>query len=233
VFATKVYHYRDPAAVILGLKELRKQGLTPRGLLFVALDPRGAADAGRRTQLDQIGLPQHVAQPPRRRRIRARGRDLELQRPLLGRQHQVRQFVQRVDRQVGRHLVVGTGAADLAGAGGGRARGSGRWSSRHVQPAVARDRRSSDAMRTARPSLARSASLTGDGISPGDARVARASSWWLASLLANAHLDDVAQSRQGAGAVGKGGAPEVVGEQADHGGAQLRTNRDRRLVNPA
>jgi hypothetical protein len=32
---------RDPAAVILGLKELRKKGLTPRGLLFVALDPRG------------------------------------------------------------------------------------------------------------------------------------------------------------------------------------------------
>ncbi len=41
MIATKVYHYRDPAAVILGLKELRKQGLTPRGLLFVALDPRG------------------------------------------------------------------------------------------------------------------------------------------------------------------------------------------------
>jgi hypothetical protein len=41
VFSTRVYHYRDPAAVILGLKELRKQGLTPRGLLFVALDPRG------------------------------------------------------------------------------------------------------------------------------------------------------------------------------------------------
>jgi hypothetical protein len=41
VFATRVYHYRDPAAVILGLKELRKQGLTPRGILFVALDPRG------------------------------------------------------------------------------------------------------------------------------------------------------------------------------------------------
>ena len=30
-----------PAAVILGLKELRKKGLTPRGILFVALDPRG------------------------------------------------------------------------------------------------------------------------------------------------------------------------------------------------
>ncbi len=41
MFATKVYHYRDPAAVILGLKELRKQGLTPRGILFIALDPRG------------------------------------------------------------------------------------------------------------------------------------------------------------------------------------------------
>jgi hypothetical protein len=41
MMATRVYHYRDPAAVILGLKELRRQGLTPRGLLFVALDPRG------------------------------------------------------------------------------------------------------------------------------------------------------------------------------------------------
>jgi hypothetical protein len=41
VFASRVYHYRDPAAVILGLKELRKQGLTPRGILFIALDPRG------------------------------------------------------------------------------------------------------------------------------------------------------------------------------------------------
>ena len=41
MFATRVYHYRDPAAVIIGLKELRKSGLTPRGLLFVALDPRG------------------------------------------------------------------------------------------------------------------------------------------------------------------------------------------------
>ncbi len=41
MLAQRIYHYRDPAAVILGLKELRKQGLTPRGLLFVALDPRG------------------------------------------------------------------------------------------------------------------------------------------------------------------------------------------------
>ena len=41
MLATRVYHYRQPAAVILGLKELRKQGLTPRGLLFIAVDPRG------------------------------------------------------------------------------------------------------------------------------------------------------------------------------------------------
>jgi hypothetical protein len=41
MFATRVYHYRQPAAVILGLKDLRRQGLTPRGLLFIALDPRG------------------------------------------------------------------------------------------------------------------------------------------------------------------------------------------------
>src|ERR1041384_7885 len=41
MFATRVYRYRQAAAVILGLKELRKPGLTPRGLLFIALDPRG------------------------------------------------------------------------------------------------------------------------------------------------------------------------------------------------
>jgi hypothetical protein len=41
MFPTRIYHYRQPPAVILGLKELRRQGLTPRGLLFIALDPRG------------------------------------------------------------------------------------------------------------------------------------------------------------------------------------------------
>lgn len=41
MIATRVYHYRDPAAVVLGLRELRKKGLTPRGILFLALDPRG------------------------------------------------------------------------------------------------------------------------------------------------------------------------------------------------
>jgi hypothetical protein len=38
---TRVVRYRDPAAVAIGLGELRRQGLTPRGILFVALDPRG------------------------------------------------------------------------------------------------------------------------------------------------------------------------------------------------
>lgn len=37
----RVYHYRDPAAVIIGLNELLARGLTPRGILFIALDPRG------------------------------------------------------------------------------------------------------------------------------------------------------------------------------------------------
>lgn len=37
----RVYHYRDPAAVVLGLGDLRNRGLTARGLLFIALDPRG------------------------------------------------------------------------------------------------------------------------------------------------------------------------------------------------
>jgi hypothetical protein len=41
VIASRVYHYRDPAAVAIGLGELRRQGVTPRGLLFIAQDPRG------------------------------------------------------------------------------------------------------------------------------------------------------------------------------------------------
>lgn len=38
---TRVYRYRDPAGVILGLRELRRKGLTPRGIMFLAVDPRG------------------------------------------------------------------------------------------------------------------------------------------------------------------------------------------------
>jgi len=54
MFPTRVYHYRDPAGLILGLKELRKKGLTPRGLLFVALDPRGESYVAVPEDLDAV-----------------------------------------------------------------------------------------------------------------------------------------------------------------------------------
>jgi hypothetical protein len=41
MLATRVFHYRDPAALPIGLGELRRQGLTPRGILFLALDSLG------------------------------------------------------------------------------------------------------------------------------------------------------------------------------------------------
>ncbi|HTE52076.1 MAG TPA: hypothetical protein VK698_14585 [Kofleriaceae bacterium] len=37
----RVHRYRDPTAVVIGLEELGLRGLTPRGVLFIALDPRG------------------------------------------------------------------------------------------------------------------------------------------------------------------------------------------------
>jgi hypothetical protein len=37
----RVYHFRDPTAVVIALDELGQRGLTPRGVLFIALDPRG------------------------------------------------------------------------------------------------------------------------------------------------------------------------------------------------
>jgi hypothetical protein len=55
MLATRVYRYRDPAAVILGLKELRKKGLTSRGLLFVALDPRGETYIAVPEDFDAVG----------------------------------------------------------------------------------------------------------------------------------------------------------------------------------
>lgn len=54
MFPTRVYHYRDPAGVVLGLKELRRQGLTPRGLLFVALDSRGETSIAVPEDLDAV-----------------------------------------------------------------------------------------------------------------------------------------------------------------------------------
>ncbi len=37
----KVYHFREPAAAIIGFQELAKRGVTPRGIMFIALDTRG------------------------------------------------------------------------------------------------------------------------------------------------------------------------------------------------
>ncbi len=39
----RVHHYRDPMAASIGLADLRAQGLTTRGVLFLALDHRGEA----------------------------------------------------------------------------------------------------------------------------------------------------------------------------------------------
>lgn len=41
VIPARVHHYRDPAAVSIGLGELSARGLVPRGILFIALDSRG------------------------------------------------------------------------------------------------------------------------------------------------------------------------------------------------
>ena len=54
MIATRVVHYRDPAAVVLGLKALRRKGLTPRGLLFIALDPRGETSIAIPEDLDAV-----------------------------------------------------------------------------------------------------------------------------------------------------------------------------------
>lgn len=51
---TRVFRYGNPAAVVLGLKELRKRGLTPRGLLFIALDERGDTHIAIPDDLDAV-----------------------------------------------------------------------------------------------------------------------------------------------------------------------------------
>jgi hypothetical protein len=39
--AMKVLHYKDPPTLLIGLGELRRTGLTPRGLLFLAIEHSG------------------------------------------------------------------------------------------------------------------------------------------------------------------------------------------------
>ena len=48
------YRYRDPVALSLGLNDLRRSGLTPRGLLFVALDASGEPHLAVPADTDQV-----------------------------------------------------------------------------------------------------------------------------------------------------------------------------------
>jgi hypothetical protein len=48
------YHYRDPMAASIGLAELRRRGLTTRGVLFVALDARGGVHLAVPTDLATV-----------------------------------------------------------------------------------------------------------------------------------------------------------------------------------
>ncbi|RMH38029.1 MAG: hypothetical protein D6689_20360 [Deltaproteobacteria bacterium] len=50
----RVYRFHNPAAVFLGLEDLRKRGLTPRGILFIALDPRGETHIAVPDDLDAV-----------------------------------------------------------------------------------------------------------------------------------------------------------------------------------
>lgn len=50
----RIYQYRDPTGLMIGLGELRRKGLTPRGLLFIALDPRGEAYLAIPEDLDDV-----------------------------------------------------------------------------------------------------------------------------------------------------------------------------------
>jgi hypothetical protein len=49
-----VESYTDPAALLRGLKQLRTQGLTPRGLIFLALSPDGGIHVGLPADPDQV-----------------------------------------------------------------------------------------------------------------------------------------------------------------------------------
>ncbi len=50
----RAYRYHNPAALYLGLEDLRKRGLTPRGILFIALDPRGETHVAVPDDLDAV-----------------------------------------------------------------------------------------------------------------------------------------------------------------------------------
>lgn len=51
----KVFHFREPAAAIIGFQELAKRGLTPRGILFIALDTRGECHVAIPDDINLVG----------------------------------------------------------------------------------------------------------------------------------------------------------------------------------
>jgi hypothetical protein len=51
---TRTEHFKEPLAYLYGLGQLRRQGLTPRGLLFLALDPQGGVHLGVPEDLDEV-----------------------------------------------------------------------------------------------------------------------------------------------------------------------------------
>ncbi|MEZ4360407.1 MAG: hypothetical protein R3B48_09515 [Kofleriaceae bacterium] len=51
-----MFRYRDPRAFAIGLRELRLRGLTPRGLLFLALDPRGEIYVAIPENIDDVAV---------------------------------------------------------------------------------------------------------------------------------------------------------------------------------
>src|SRR5215471_16736765 len=72
VSSVLVEHFAEPAALLRGLKAMRERGLTPRGLLFLALSPDGKI---------HVGIP---ADPERVTEIKV-GEKLALVWPLDGR----------------------------------------------------------------------------------------------------------------------------------------------------
>src|SRR4051812_38514516 len=51
---TRAERYKDPLALVHGLGQLRRSGVTPRGLLFLALEPSGAIRLGVPDDVDEV-----------------------------------------------------------------------------------------------------------------------------------------------------------------------------------
>jgi hypothetical protein len=50
----RVERFAEPSSFLLGLSSMRKRGITPRGLAFLALDPLGAVHVGIPNDLDDV-----------------------------------------------------------------------------------------------------------------------------------------------------------------------------------